>query len=751
MGSVNTSIQLYDGASGTLQKITNAVSRTVQRFDDMNDHFDGAFDEGAFNSAKNGFNTINILINKIENNIDRSTTNQQAFTQQVNKSAAAENEMLSRMKSIDNAVKGVSDGIKQSTTQQEKFNSSLNAGGNAGNNLLGKIKTIAATYLGLQAAKNVLNASDELSQTTARLNLIKDETQTIAGFQNDIFNASERSRASYTDTAAAVAKLGLLAGKAFKNNDEIIAFTELMNKNFIVGGASATEQASAMYQLTQAMSSGRLQGDEYVSIIENAPLLAKSIEDYMRNVQKAKGTMKDWSSKGLLTSNVIKAALFKTADEIEKRLNDIPITWANIATSIKNNALMAFQPILTRLSDIANSDKMKAFKANVISAFNAISNAAMDVFDAIVNIVNFFSDNWGIIRPAILGVVGAMTLYNAALLISNTVLTAKNTLEAIAAARTAIHAGSTLFQAAATKTASGAQVGLNAALMACPLTWIVGGIILLITAVYIVIGVINKLEGTSTSATGVIAGAFLVLVSVIGNTVIGLLNSLIQAIWSIFVEPFLGIIEWVLNVTNGGFDSFGGAVANLIGQIISWFLSLGKVVTKIIDAIFGTDWTGGLESLQDKVLAWGKNDKAITIDRNAPGIEQRFDYGDAWKKGNDWGKGVDNSLKNLLKSQDDESNKKDDKNDWSKLYNDVGKTADNTGKMAKSVKISDEDLKYLHDVAEREAINRFTTAEIKVDMTNHNNINGTRDIDGIVEYLRNEVEEQMSRSAEGVS
>ncbi|MGN6710726.1 tape measure protein [Anaerocolumna jejuensis] len=744
MGSVNTSIQLYDGASGTLQKITNAVSRTVQRFDDMNDHFDGAFDEGAFNSAKNGFNNINILINKIENNIDRSTTNQQAFTQQVNKSTAAENEMLSRMKSIDNSVKGINNGIKQSTAQQEKFNSSINAGSNAGNNLLSKIKTIAATYLGLQAVKNVLNASDELTQTTARLNIMNDGFQTTAQLSQKIFESAERARGSYTDTAAVISRLGIMAGKAFKSNDEIIAFTELMNKNFKIGGASATEQTAAMYQLSQAMASGRLQGDEYRSIIENAPLLAKSIEDYMINVQKAKGSMKDWSSKGLLTANVIKAAMFRSADETEERFKKIPMTWSDVMTSIKNNALMAFQPALKKINEIANSEKFQNFKNNLINSFKTMSIAAMELFNSIVNIVNFFSENWGIISPIIWGIVTAMVAYNAVSLITNGILAAQALAEGINGAAKAFSTGATF-------AATVAQYGLNAALLACPLVWITLLIIGLVAVFYAVIGAVNHFAGTSISATGVIAGAFLVLVSVIGNTVIGLLNGLIQAIWSIFVEPFLGIIEWVLNVTNGGFDSFGGAVANLIGQIISWFLSLGKVVTKIIDAIFGTNWTGGLESLQDKVLSWGKNDKAITIDRNAPGIEHRFDYGDAWKKGNDWGKGVDNSLKNLLKSQDDESNKRDDKNDYSKLYNDVGKTADNTGKMAKSVKISDEDLKYLHDVAEREAINRFTTAEIKVDMTNHNNISGTRDIDGIVEYLRNEVEEQMSRSAEGVS
>lgn len=744
MGSIQTSIQLYDGASGTLQKITNAVSRTVQRFDDMNDHFDGAFDESSFNSAKNGFNTINILINKMENNIDRSTTNQQAFAQQVNRSAAAENEMLSRLQSINNTVKGIGDGIKQSTAQQEKFNSSLNAGSNAGNNLLGKIKTIAATYLGLQAAKNVLNESDELTLTTARLNLMNDGLRTTTQLSRDIFESAERARGSYTDTAAVISRLGIMAGNAFKNNDEIIAFTELMNKNFKVGGASATEQASAMYQLSQAMASGRLQGDEYRSIIENAPLLAKSIEDYMVNVQKAKGTMKDWASEGLLTADVIKAAMFRSAGEVEERFKDIPMTWSDIGTSIKNNALMAFQPVLVKINEIANSEKFQAFKVNLIAGFQSISIAAMGLFNSIVNIVNFFSSNWGIIAPIIFGIVAAMVAYNAVSLITNGILAAQALAEGISGAAKAFSTGATF-------AATAAQYGLNAALLACPLTWIILAVVALIAILYAVVAAINRFKGTSLSATGIIAGAFMWLAALIGNIVIGAINGIIQFLWTRFVEPFIGIIEWVLNVANGGFDSFGGAVANLIGQIISWFLSLGKVVTKIIDAIFGTNWTDGLSALQDKVLSWGKNENAITIDRNAPEIDYRFDMTDAYDKGYDWGDGLSKSMKNLLKSNDDD-NKQDEQSpfDYNDMYNNIAATADNTGKMADSVKISDEDLKYLHDVAEREAINRFTTAEIKVDMTNHNSISGTKDIDGIVDYLRNEVEEAMSRSAEGV-
>lgn len=741
MGSIQTSIQLYDGASSVLSNIANAVSRTTGRFDDMNDHFDDAFDEGSFNKAKNGFNTINILINKIENNIDQSSTTQQAFTQQVEKSSRAESDMLSKLKRVEDTVNRLDDGIRQANVQQQSFNNSLKAGDAAGGNLLNKIKSMVTAYLGLRAAGKVLNSSDELTLTTARLNLMNDGLQTTKQLSRDIFESAERARGSYTDTAAVISRLGIMAGKAFKNNDEIIKFTELMNKNFKIGGASATEQASAMYQLSQAMASGRLQGDEYRSIIENAPLLAKSIEDYMLNVQKAKGTMKDWASDGMLTADVIKAAMFRSADETEERFKKIPMTWSDVMTSIKNNALKAFQPVLTNLNEIANSERFQNFVSNVIGGLQSISIMAMALLDIIINIVNFFSDNWSVISPVIIGIVTAMVAYNAVALITNGILAAQALAEGINGAAKALSTGATF-------AATAAQYGFNAALLACPLTWIILLVIALIAIFYAVIAVINRVAGTSLSATGIIAGAFMVLGAIIANSVIGAINAVIQFIWIRFVEPFISIIEWVLNVANGGFDSFGGAVANLIGQIISWFMSLGKIVTKIIDAIFGTDWTSGLNSLQDSVLKWGKNENAITLDRNAPGIDYRFNYGDAWDKGNEWGKELSESAKNLLNAGKDNESSYDF--DTNKAYENIATTADNTGKMADSVHISDEDLKYIRDIAEKEAINRFTTAEIKVDMTNYNTVNSAQDLDGIVNILRDAVEEQMSVSAEGV-
>jgi tape measure domain-containing protein len=650
-------------------------------------------------------------------------------------------------RALGDEIQLVADNISSAEIGQYNFNAALRQGHSAAGGLLGKIGAMAAAYASIRGIKNALGLSDEMTQTTARLGLMNDGLQTTAQLQDKIFLSAQRTGALYGETANAVSRLGLLAGKAFSSNDEIIAFTEQMNKNFVIGGASVQEQTSAMYQLTQAMAAGKLQGDEYRSIIENAPLLAGAIESYMQNAG-VEGTMKDWASEGLLTADVIKAALFSVADETNERFEQMPLTFGMIANQIKNNALMEFQPILNRLNEIANSPAFQTFANNVTKTITVVAAVVTVVFDMITRAAQFASDNWSWLAPIIYTVVGAMAAYVVIMGIYNTIQAISNGLQAVAAFNSSVLSAKVALLNGATFAQTVAQYGLNAALLACPLTWVVLAIVAIIAAIYLLIGWFNKVAQTSISATGVIAGAVMWLLALIGNIVIGTLNALIQYVWALFVEPFIGIIEWVLNVCNGGFDSFGDAVANLIGQIISWFLSLGKIVTKIIDAIFGTSWTAGLSALQSSVLEWGKNDTAITLSREAPAIDYRFDMTDAYNSGYSWGENLANlDLASLVGS-----NIPDPMDygayDLSEIGGGVGDIAANTSKQ---LDYSEEELKLWRDIAERDTINRFTTAEVSVSFGDvNNNVSSGVDLDGIVDYIAEKTEEALLVTAAGV-
>lgn len=656
-------------------------------------------------------------------------------------------------------LQDITSATESARRKQEEYNQKIQAGSQHTDVLLNKVKSLVGAYVGISTVKNALDLSDELTQTTARLdmmvsqyNALNGTMQTTDELSQMIFLSAQNSRASYMDTAASVAKLGNNARDAFASTGEIVQFAELVNKQFTIAGASATESSNAFLQLTQALGSGVLRGDELNSIFEQAPNLIQTVADYM---DVPIGKIREMASDGQITADIVKNAMFAAADDIDAKFNSMPMTWGQLWTYYSNQALMTFQPVLQRLNEMANDQHMQTALTGIMNALSGAATIALNVIDVMVTGGAYIVDNWSMIAPVIGGVAAALAIYNGALLLHNAYEAASNGLKMIAAIRSVAHGTATATEAAATTGASAAQIAFNAALYACPLTWIVLAIIAVIAAIYLVVAAINKVQGTTYSATGVICGAVYAAGAFIVNTGVGLLNGLIQLIWSIFVEPFLGIVEWVLNVTNGGFDSFGGAVANLIGNIISWFLSLGEVVIKIIDAIFGTDWTAGLNALQNNVLAWGKNENAITLDREAPTIAYRASYSEAYNKGYDFGQGVENRIKNFF------GGTKDDNSDNSGALGSYGAASDmaanvaniagDTSSISDSLDVSEEDLKYLRDIAEQEAINRFTTAEIKVDMSGMSNtVHNTNDLDGIVDGLTTRVLEAMEVVKEGV-
>lgn len=388
-----------------------------------------------------------------------------------------------------------------------------------------------------------------------------------------------------------------------------------------------------------------------------------------------------------------------------------------------------------------NWDEVSEFCTMFANGLAILVELATQLVNGALLIASAFQDNWGWIAPIVWGIVAAFTAYNVVLGIYNGIQAVSNGLKAASAMADQVHAAALMMESGATFTATAAQYGFNAALLA------------LIVILYALVGIINQIAGTSISATGLITGAVAVAGAFILNTGIGLYNSFIAVI-AAFVNFFIGIIEWVLNAANGGFNSFGDAVANLIGQIISWFLSLGQIVTTIIDAIFGTDWTAGLEGLKNSVTQWGKNENAITLDRmdtSTAGL-QRFDYGDAASAGYDFGAGLESKVGNLfnfsgsIPSVEDYASLIADNANLSTLPDIV----DNTGKIKDTLSDTDEDLKYLRDMAEMEVINRYTTAEIKIEQNNHNTVNNGMDLDGVTSALTDGIMEAIDVVTEGV-
>lgn len=709
MATIRTAIALYDGVTSPLRNMQKAMGIVLNSFESMQRASSNAVDVSAIQEAREELARAETAFDSIEQN------------------------------------------IRDANDQQQRFNRSIRDGSSAADGLWQKMKGIAATVGGMIGLKQALGTSDQLTQTNARLNnaLIKfDDGGSIKELEAKVMASAQRSRAYYMDTAAAVAKLGTNARDAFTNMDEVIAFSELVNKSFVIGGAGAQEQSAAMLQLTQAMASGVLRGEELNSIFENAPGIIQSIAKYL---DVPIGQIRTMASEGQITADIVKNAMFEAADDIENKFSNMPKTWGQIWTGMKNKALFIFAPILNKLNQIANSSKFEAVSNGVIGALAAIASVATVVLDLLINGASWVVDNWSWLSPVIYGVAAALGVYYGAQLAANTVgLISKGVHIAMAGAKM-IQLAATGALTAATAAETAAQYGLNAALYACPLVWIIILIIALVALFYAAVAAVNKFAGTSVSATGIICGAFMAALAFIGNIFI--------ALWNVAAEVFVLIYNLVATVANfigNVFNDPVGAVCRLFFDLADTVLGVLQALASAIDAIFGSNLAGAVQGWRDSLGGWvdetfGKGTE-VMAKMSADDLKlDRFEYGAAFDLGYNFGEGIDSKVSGLFDgSAMDSMGAFDIGNTLDGIYGNTGDTAGNTAAMSDALDITEEDLSYLRDIAEREAINRFTTAEIHVEQHNENHISKDADLDGIMDAWANDFAEKLDVSEEGV-
>ena len=638
--------------------------------------------------------------------------------------------------------------LDKMTASADQVNKNLGKTPSIIDNIKGKIIGAGAAMAAVFSIKKIIEASDQNAQITARLNLISDDPEIL---KKQIYASANDARMAYTDTAASVAKLGLLAKDAFNNTDEIVQFTNLTGKAFKISGAGIQESTAAMHQLTQAMASGRLQGDEFVSVLENAPMVAQAIAKYMG---ASMGELKQMSSDGKITSDIIKAALFSAADDINAKFGTIPLTWSDIWTQMKSYAFMASDGILKKINELANTQTFQNMLNSAKQGFSVLVMVANVAFNTIVGFARIVADNWSLIGPIILGVATALGVYGA--------IQAWATLMewASVASKIAI-AIATVALALVTGGYTAAQTAANAAAWAFPGTWIAAAIIGIIVAVVALIVAIVK-WGTSTgTVAGTIVGIMYWVGAAFYNVFAGIANGVIWLI-NVHIKGFNAISKGAATVASGFMNAFINAflaINNFFVDMINGIMKGLDWVGQKIDAVAGTSFSGGGAFQLPKLVSKGVNIQAKEIPLMA-NVEYK-NMGAAYDKGVAKGNaGMDkltgalDGLKDLTKGPDMPAG------DNPAVGGGGGKgggadpngkkTADNTGKMAKQMEITEEDLKYLRDVAEQEYINQFTTAEIKVDMANTNTVNESSDLDTIIEALVEKTKEAAQIIADGV-
>ena len=769
MATIRSQMSLNDGMSGVLRKITSALDLTLASFEQVQRASGNAVNVTAIETAR------------------------------------------ASLAEASRDVDEMADAYHRAAQQEEQLNRGIRSGTSAADGMLNKVKGLVATLGAAVGVNKLIDLSDQVTSTRARLSLIADDTQatgavdaltakaagmpdagakvtmdntgamsamdsvmaqtaqvqnvgatvtvddggSVEALEAKIMASAQRSRAAYLDTANAIASMGANAGNAFSGNDELIAFMEQVNKQFVIGGASAQGQSAAMLQLTQAMAAGALRGEELNSILENAPGIARAIESYMGI---AEGSIKQYAEEGKITAEVVKNALFDAAEETNAKFESMPMTWGQIWTNMQNRALTIMDPILAKLNAIANSEQFSTVVDGALSALAAIGTLGTGVLDIITGVGSGIVDNWSVLEPIIWGLVAAFVAYNAVGLITNAVNGAMALSAGVKAAAEMMSTGTTF-------AATAAQHGLNAALLASPVTWIVIAVIALVAGLVALCNWIAKTTGVAQTGFGVITGG-------------------INVVMQFFVNLGLTVANIALGIWNAlgaCCSNIGIAFHNVIANVQGWFFGLLSTALTVVEGICAAlnklpfvefDYSGitakaneyaaksaeaydNVEDYKDVGAAFSEG--FGTFDAFADGWAS-----DAFQAGASWGDGVADKVSGMFDGLTfDPSSLGDvpggtdlgsfDPIAYDDLSKGVGDISDNTGSMAKSLEISGEELEYLRDIAERDAINRFTTAEVKIDMTGMTNkIDGGADLDGVIRELTDGFTEALLTAAEGV-
>lgn len=766
-------VQSANDMLNTLNTTQARISQTAQGMDILPD---AAVQD--MNTMQQRLSAIQQRIQQIENNpvnvgADNANAELEQLRMQLNQAIQEQNSLNQAMQNMD--VSAANDAylrlsqtvgnteryIRDNVDEQGRFNQEIASGTQQANELTNTIKRAVAAYVSIQSVGKALNISDELASTTARLNLMNDKLQSTEELTNMVYAAAQNSRGAFSDMAANVAKIGNLAGDAFSSSEQIVVFAEQLNKQMKLSGASTQEASAAMLQLTQSLAKGCLNGDELTSVMENGSAVTKTIAEYMGITQ---GELKDLAAEGQVTSDIIIAAMLGAADQTNAAFETLPMTWADVWQSMKNSALVAFRPVLQRINDLANSQAVQTFVNGAIEAMAVLANIVLNIFDLIGTVGGFIADNWSVISPIIYGVIGALAVYAAYLGIVKGI-------EIASAAATAIHSvamsakiGVMAALTGQTIAATAAQMGYNGALYACPVVWIIMLLIALIAIIFAVCNAIAKMTGIANSGFGVITGGV--------NVVIQLFKNLGLTVANIA----LGIGNAIAALASNMMTAFHNAICN----VQSWFYNLLSTACSVIENIaaalnklpFVSFDYSGISSAADDYAA--KASEAAGNKEDYTSISDAFNEGfttfdafqdgwasDAFNAGAAWGDGIADKVSNFSLSDLFGKTEVPDPASYADGFNDViansgigdgvGSIDDNTGKIKDSLEVSEEELKYLRDIAEQEAINRFTTAEINVDMSGmQNTVNSGDDIDGFMTKLTDSVNEAVDNMTEGV-
>lgn len=572
--SLKTAIEIQDKVTAPIKSMYNAMNILISSFERMQNIPGNLVDTKSIAAARSELSNVKTVLSGAEKGakkLNTASTSAGNAVKTIGQSSANISRVSSSMNSAVNSTKRFSTATTQSTqglrglvtsltnvkskivsattTGVSKFKqlaTSMKESSSSGNSLVGVLGKVAAAVGSVMGVKQIIGLSDTMSQTKARLDLMNDGLQSTKELQDRIFDSAQKSRGSYQDTADLVSKLGLNAKDAFENTAQIVDFAEQVNKQFVISGASAEETKNATLQLTQALSSGVLRGDELRSIFEQAPTLIQSIANYMG---VPIGRIRDMAAEGQITAETVKNALLECADETNAKFASMPLTFSQLWTNFKNRAMQAFQPVLEKINELANNGRLEEYIGKIAEAMATVS-------DVIMNVITWVLDHQDIVKAAFIGLsvaIGAMTV---------------------------------------------AMWAFNIASYANPVIWIVLAIIaviaLLVAGIVLVVEHWNEIKDAASacwegvkSAWGNVTDFFKGIWNSIVSSVTGLWNNIVS-IFTTIKNFFVGIWNSMYTVVS----TFWGAIWNTISPIVMAIWNLISTIFTIIWTIISTIMQG---------------------------------------------------------------------------------------------------------------------------------------------------------------
>lgn len=664
---------------------------------------------------------------------------------------------ISLSTNIPNAMNAAANATTKAYQSMNTLHNKMNGVSNASETLKASMGGIMNSFAGNLLASTVMNGigaikgaiesiqdtATEWAQVQARLKLVAGSQENAIYLNKQIFESAQRARGGYMEMADAVIQVSQSAHDAFPDPRKAVEFMEGIQKVFAIGGASKEAQKNAMLQLTQGLASGQLQGDEFRSIAENAPMIENIIA---KSMGVSRGELKKLASEGKITADVIKNAIMNNMPEIEKQFESLPKTWGDHMQSIKNKAIRAFEPVFQRISDLANSEGVRELVDNVTGAIQTVApvfywlvgvigetiNTAVWAFNTLSNFVRQHSS---IMYTAMIILGGVMAFY---------------AIQAgIAAGRTIIAAGAMAIKAVAdwAETAAllamiVAQEGLNAALYACPLTWIIGLIVAVIVIIYLAVEAINYFCEANISVLGIVVGAFWAFGSAIFNVFAlgwNIIAAFVNFLANVFKDPLHAVGNLFIDIWNGIWQFVKARINDIIDAI-------NKIPGVNIDKVGGS--TGVLERFE---IAGGETT-----------VMGKMEYSSITGALNEgYNIGANLSLSDLLPNMTGPQTPKEfdpskitqgaNHDAANKTAGNTGKTAKNTDKMGKSIDMTNEEIKALRESAIDKSLKKWQDANIiHIQMNNDVEINNGTDLDGFTSQISKGLKDAFAIQREGI-